>query len=75
MNHFDKDLKTYSENGMRSVEEWASLGRRVEDAAPPCAHASSRGTPVPLFTRAQTRPRPKRAAAGGRDDAGSRGGR
>jgi len=59
MNHFDKELKTYSENGMRSVEEWATLGRQVQDADKPCTHATSRGAPVALYTRAQTRPRPR----------------
>ena len=59
MNQFDKELKTYSENGLRSIEEWATLGRQVEDAAEPCTHATRRGAPVALYTRAQTRQRPR----------------
>jgi len=59
MQQFDKELKTYSENGLRSVEEWGSLGRQVEGGAEPCTHATSRGVPVALYTRAQTRLRPR----------------
>ena len=27
MKHQDKELKMYAENGLRSAEDWASLGR------------------------------------------------
>jgi hypothetical protein len=55
MSQFDKDLKSYAANGMRSAADWATLGREVQDAARPCTHTAYRGEPVALFTRRQTR--------------------
>ena len=60
MSQFDKDLKSYAANGMRSAADWATLGREVQGAATPCTHASYRGDPVALFTRGQTRQAPRR---------------
>ena len=60
MSQFDKDLKSYAANGMRSAADWATLGREVQVAATPCTHATYRGDPVALFTRRQTRGAPRR---------------
>ena len=58
MAHVDKVLKTYADNGLRSAEDWGTMGRQVDPAAEPCAHAESRGSTVALYTRDQTRTRP-----------------
>ena len=57
MRHFDKDLKMYAENGLRSAQDWLTWGRQVEDGQTPRASITCRGQLVELFTREQTRQR------------------
>ena len=54
MKHHDKVLKLYADNGMRTAQDWGTMGRDVKADAKPCADATSRGGKVSLFTRAQT---------------------
>lgn len=60
VNHQDPELKMYAENGLRSTEDWASLGRVVEAGSQPRANTVHRGRAMPLFAREQTAVRPKR---------------
>ena len=52
---YDQILKTYADSGLRTVEDWNSLGREIDDGARPVAVAPHRGAMLPLFTRHQTR--------------------
>ena len=63
MKHSDKDLKMYAENGLRSRDDWASLGRDVADETAPRTDAMIRGKSVALFGRDQTVRRPRPPAA------------
>jgi hypothetical protein len=58
MNQHDSVLKMYSDSGIRSVEEWAMLGRQVSSGVKPRVDAPHRGTLLPLYSRDQTQPRP-----------------
>jgi len=64
MHPFDSVLKMYAESGMRSVEDWATLGRDVASGVKPRLDTPHRGTVVSLYTRDQTHlrvsSRPKR---------------
>jgi hypothetical protein len=59
MKHYDEILKTYAENGLRSAADWLSLGREVENRAQPRAQATHQRAPVALYTRDQTRRKPR----------------
>jgi hypothetical protein len=59
MNQYDSVLKMYADSGMRTVEEWASLGRQIASGAKPRVDAPHRGTSLPLYSRDQTQPRPR----------------
>jgi hypothetical protein len=50
----DPVLKLYAQSGLRSVEDWASLGRIVQPGTAPRATAVSRGGSLVLFGRDQT---------------------
>jgi hypothetical protein len=54
MKHSDKDLRMYAANGLRSLDDWASLGRDVPTGAAPRTDAMIRGKSVALFGRDQT---------------------
>lgn len=58
MTYQDRALRTYSECGIRSAEEWQSLGRVVTDGIEPRTRATSGGREISLYTRDQTTPRP-----------------
>jgi hypothetical protein len=58
MTHYDPILKAYADNGFRSVAEWQTLGRAVDDGAQPRALTTHLREPLPLYTRGQTRLRP-----------------
>ena len=62
MVHFDRTLRVYAKNGMRSSMEWVSLGREVMSGTTARTEAESEGKKVALFTRDQTQPlvRPSR---------------
>jgi hypothetical protein len=59
MNHYDGVLNMYSENGLRTVEDWTTRGRDVESGAKPRVDTPHRGQIVSLYSRDQTQPRPK----------------
>jgi hypothetical protein len=57
MKHHDKDLKMYAGAGLRTVEDWVSHGRAVQQGSAPMAEGTLRGKAVMLFSRAQTEPK------------------
>jgi len=57
MSQHDTVLKMYSDSGIRSAEEWASLGREIPSGVKPRVDAPHRGTLLPLYSRDQTQPR------------------
>ena len=64
MNQYDGVLRMYAESGLRSIEEWTTLGRDIKSEAKSRLDAPHRGTLVPLYSRDQTHlrapSRPKR---------------
>jgi hypothetical protein len=58
MTHFDNVLKVYADQGLRSSEEWKSLGRDVPAGTGSRADADCRGRSISLFSRDQTQPLP-----------------
>jgi len=62
MGQFAKDLKTYSDNGLRTADDWKSLGRQVSEGMVARSSASWRGQSFDLFTRDQTEKRQPRVA-------------
>ena len=64
MNYQERSLRTYSECGIRSAEEWQTLGRLVLDGVEPRTRAMASGREISLYTRDQTTRRP--ASARGR---------
>ena len=54
MNQFDNVLKLYSESGLRTAEDWTTLGREIVIGAKARLDARHRGAMVPLFSRDQT---------------------
>ena len=64
MNQHDSVLKMYADSGIRSVEEWAMLGREITSGVKPRVDAPHRGTVLPLYSRDQTQPRPPSSASG-----------
>ena len=57
MNQYDSLLKTYADSGLRTVEDWTSLGRDITTNAKPRLDAVHRGITLPLFSRDQTQRR------------------
>ena len=57
MMQYHSVLKTYADAGMRTIEEWAAMGREVTSGVKPCADATNRGETVALYTRDQTQGR------------------
>ena len=55
MQHYDSELKTYADSGLRSAHDWASLGRDVKPESKPRMETMHRGVVVPLYSRDQTR--------------------
>jgi len=55
MNHSDPQLKAYAENGLRSAEDWAAMGRQLKDGTEPRTQIMHRSKPVLLYGRDQTR--------------------
>jgi hypothetical protein len=55
MQHYDSELKTYADSGLRSAPDWASLGREVKAESKPRMDTMHRGVVVPLYSRDQTR--------------------
>jgi hypothetical protein len=59
MSQFDPVLKMYADNGLRTVEDWKTLGRDIEIAAEPRTETLHRGVRLPLYSRGQTHVRPR----------------
>ncbi|MGA3065353.1 MAG: hypothetical protein ABSF29_00745 [Tepidisphaeraceae bacterium] len=55
----DPILKMYAENGLRTAEDWTSLGRDLTAGMKPRVDAIFRGANVSLFSRDQTHARPQ----------------
>jgi hypothetical protein len=63
MNQYDSVLKTYADSGLRSVQDWISLGRDIATGAQSRVATMHRGESVSLFSRDQTQPRPRTRTA------------
>ena len=59
MAHLDPTLKQYADNGFRTAADWLNFGREVPDGTAPRAEANHLREPIPLYTRDQTRTRPR----------------
>jgi hypothetical protein len=59
MNQFDSVLRMYAESGLRTVEDWTTLGRDIESGVKPRLDTPYRGQVVPLYSRDQTRHHPR----------------
>jgi hypothetical protein len=57
MNQYDQVLKTYADNGLRTIQDWANSGRDIVTDAKPRTDTLHRGKMVGLFSRDQTRQR------------------
>ena len=59
----DNILKTYADSGLRTVENWNSLGREIDEGTKPATVTPHRGALLPLFSRHQTHPRARAQGA------------
>jgi hypothetical protein len=59
MANHDQTLKLYAENGLRTLEEWATLGRDTKPSARARTEFAHKGKSVALYTRDQTQVRPR----------------
>jgi hypothetical protein len=57
MSQYDRDLKVYADNGLRTADEWITFGREVEAGTPPRTAAAAKGRSVQLYSRDQTKRR------------------
>jgi hypothetical protein len=63
----DKVLRMYAESGLRTVDDWTTLGRDITAGIKPRLSTLARGLPVLLYSRDQTQrraPSQRRAGAG-----------
>jgi hypothetical protein len=63
MSQYDSVLKMYAGSGLRSIEDWTTLGRDVETGAKPRVDTMHRGVLLPLYSRGQTHSRPRAEAS------------
>jgi hypothetical protein len=56
MHQFDGVLRMYAECGLRTMQDWTTLGRDVETGAKPRLDTPHRGESLPLYSRDQTHP-------------------
>ena len=54
MSQTDSVLRMYAESGLRTVEDWTTLGRDISSGAKPRLDTPHRGSPVSLYSRDQT---------------------
>jgi hypothetical protein len=59
----DEVLRMYAESGLRTVEDWVSLGRDIPSGVKPRLATTNRGMAVSLYSRDQTQ---RRAPSGRR---------
>lgn len=57
MSQYDSVLKMYAESGLRTIEDWTTLGRDIASGAKPRLDTPHRGELVSLYSRDQTHPR------------------
>jgi hypothetical protein len=57
MSQFDSVLRTYADSGLRTADDWMSLGRDIESGAKARLDAPHHGALLPLFSRDQTHAR------------------
>lgn len=62
MSHQDPEMKMYAESGLRTAEDWASLGRVLETGAEARTSTLHRGKSLSLYGRDQTLSRAEAAA-------------
>jgi hypothetical protein len=62
MNQYDQTLKTYADNGLRTLEDWAGFGRDIDGGTEPRTNTALRGQNVALYSRDQTRCRAQSTA-------------
>jgi hypothetical protein len=48
----------YADSGLRTVEDWTTLGRDITGGMKPRLDATHRGALIPLYSRDQTQIRP-----------------
>ena len=63
MRHHDEALKMYADSGLRTAEDWATMGREIKDGATARAEAVTRGKAIAVFGRDQTRQKTKTPGA------------
>lgn len=56
MNQFDSILRMYSDNGLRTSEDWMARGRDIADGVKARVDMPHRGVMLALFSRDQTQP-------------------
>jgi hypothetical protein len=56
VNQPDGIFRMYAKAGLRTIDDWTTLGRGIQSGAEPRLHTPHHGEFVPLFSRAQTRP-------------------
>lgn len=59
MYQYDSELNMYAGSGLRTIEDWNTMGREVEPGAKPRLDALHRGLLLPLYSRGQTQVRPR----------------
>jgi hypothetical protein len=55
MTHYDSALRAYAVSGLRSAQDWATMGRGIKPESKPRVDTMHRGAVLPLFSRDQTR--------------------
>ena len=61
----DEVLRIYAESGLRTVEDWTTLGRDITSGVKPRLATKNRGLAVMLYSRDQTQRRtPSRRRSG-----------
>jgi hypothetical protein len=58
MNEYDGVLRMYADSGLRTIQDWALLGRDIASGAKPRLDTPHRGATVSLYSRGQTHPHP-----------------
>jgi hypothetical protein len=59
MNQYDGVLRMYADSGLRTIEDWAILGRDIASGVKPRLDTPHRGGTLSLYSRGQTHPRPR----------------
>jgi len=59
MSQIDGVLKMYADSGLRTIADWAALGRDVTTGSKPRLDTPHRGVTMSLYSRGQTHPRPR----------------